>query len=107
MTLMTYQDWRNYETWAVNLWLTNSRRRYELCKDMARDALRVKTSVTGLEPRHRLADDLAALVGDVVPEKDAVSLVGDLLSHALEVVDWHEIAESLLKDVPTEEVAWT
>ncbi len=31
-----YQGWKNYETWAVALWLDNDRASYEYCRDEAR-----------------------------------------------------------------------
>ena len=41
----SHLGWANYETWAVHLWLSNEEATWELCRDMARDALRSVSNV--------------------------------------------------------------
>src|SRR3990167_9926974 len=38
MKTNTYQGWTNYETWAVNLWLTNDSGIYDMIREMGQEA---------------------------------------------------------------------
>ena len=78
----SYNGWNNYETWLVNLWLTNDESSY-----------------------YQLAQILA-LYSDVVSQGDAIEewvradqaittgLYADLINAALGKVSWYEIAEN-------------
>lgn len=89
----TYNGWKNYPTWAVNLWLSNDEGLYETtrekafwCKQQERD----------------LAADLKAWVTDDLAPDLGASFAADLLGYALDQVDWTEIANAWLEDCNAE-----
>jgi len=85
----TYNGWTNYETWNVNMWIENDEGMYDEACEMARQA----TS------EYQLSKDLESwfeeIYGDQVPESGPLA---DLLTHALGMVDWYEIAEHYYAD---------
>ena len=102
-----YQGWKSYETWAVALWIDNDAGSYEYWREVARecwdDATRGEVnSIRHEGVRHDATITLAQRVQeeltDGVPLTEP-SMYSDLLSGALAVVDWFEIAEKLLADI--------
>jgi hypothetical protein len=94
----TYNGWTNYETWCVNLWLSNDEGLYNDVREMARQA------VADDEPMHVLADQLKSFVDDLAEmtcpgSREGASFVTDLLGSALGSVDWHEIATNWTDDL--------
>lgn len=91
-----YNGWTNYETWVVNLWLTNEEgsdtywreRAEELCvsNDWDKDAA-----------ASDMADELKAQHEEFMPEVTGV--FSDLLRSSLDAVDWQEIAANFTSDV--------
>jgi hypothetical protein len=101
-----YNGWTNYETWAVALWLDNDEGSYERARELAREA-RDESAGMGVSPYKRtpeglLADQFKDWVQEESPDLGA-SLYSDLLSAALSEVDWYEIAEHYLADLPDED----
>jgi hypothetical protein len=87
---MPYQGWKNYESWAVALWLDNE-------QSLQREAQRLANRST-----HRAADALKTFVtDDILPDLGA-SLASDLLNAAVSEVDWQEVAEHF-QDEDTDE----
>lgn len=83
-TTETYNGWANYETWCVDLWLTNEQHSDETLRMLAQmDA--------SLGYR---ADRIEAYVYGEMPLTPVPSLAADLLQSAFDKVDWHEIAEN-------------
>ena len=77
-----YEGWRNYETWAVNLWLANDEGIYNGARelDLSDDAER------------ELRDYVESILwGDEAP----AGLAADLIGHALAYVDWAAVVESV------------
>ena len=106
----THEGWTNFETWAVNLWLSNDRGRYEHYRELAEIALEdtaasyegkldatAREEATGLLAQ-RVRDEVEA----AAPELGA-TLYADLLNAALSKVEWLEIAEALLEDLQPNE----
>jgi hypothetical protein len=54
MTDSSYNGWKNYPTWAVNLWLSNEQGTYNECSYMAREALRDAPHDENVKPFQRL-----------------------------------------------------
>jgi hypothetical protein len=125
MSEASYNGWKNYPTWAVNLWLGNERVFYEECCYMAREALRdaphdenanrrpwLSKPGEWLPPiwtleetaRFRLADTMKEYVTDLIHGDDeSAGLGNDLIGYALGEVDWNEIADSWLESAKEEE----
>lgn len=89
---MSYNGYKNYETWAVSMWIDNEEAYYDAALQMA--------LAYGTEDTYDLAANIKVLVEDM-PEIAAVqeqaSLAADLLGAALSEVDWYELAENWLQ----------
>lgn len=100
----TYNGWKNYPTWAVNLWLSNDEPLY-------REAL-YRTQAEMVDPSHtsehwdaeqtarfNVADMLKDWVTDELAPDLGASFASDLLGYALGEVNWEEIADSWIEQV--------
>jgi len=80
---MSYQGWKNYESWAVALWLDNE-------QSLQRQAQRIVNRETNI---YRAVDALKTFVTeDILPDLGA-SLAQELLNAAISEVDWEEVAK--------------
>ena len=94
----TYNGWKNYETWAVKLWLENDEATYHYIRHLMWEAETVyRDARDWIATILRLANDLEAFVACNAPDLGA-SMYADLLYAALNDVDWREIAEAFLED---------
>lgn len=98
-----YNGWRNYETWAVALWIDNEQGSYSYSREMVSDAVESHALDPNTEPGETvsvsdIADRLKDWIEESAPEMEA-SLYSDLLNAALSEVDWYEIAENYLEEV--------
>ena len=82
-----YSGWTNYETWNVNLWLSNDEPTYKYCVMLS------KTYSNPIE----LANLLEEFVLGFKPELGA-SMFSDMLNASLREVNWREIAEAYLEE---------
>lgn len=95
-----YNGWKNYPTWAVNLWLSNDESLDANARGVVRYAMahpyefRMKgdTDRTG-----EVATALQVFVEDLCPDLGA-SFSSDLLAYALAQVDWYEIAKAWMPE---------
>jgi hypothetical protein len=110
MTAEKHNGWKNYETWAVALWIDNDKASSDWWRDAARqhgvDAPTCSQVTSGMwtaseASRFNLADQLKAEISNSTPLKEP-TMFADLLNAALAEVDWQEIADHLLKDVREE-----
>lgn len=96
----TYNGWTNYETWAVNLWLSNEEGSYHYWGGVADDCWESAEAEENWTRKENAQLDLAARLKseheEFTPELSGVW--GDLLTAALSEVNWHEIAGGLLED---------
>jgi hypothetical protein len=106
-----YNGWKNYETWAVHLWMSNDEGSYCYWSDEAAVHLgeapeheHVQGGIwTAAEAaRFTLGAQMKSEIEEGSPIEGA-SLYSDLLSAALSEVDWSEIADAFLADVEPEE----
>ena len=95
-----YNGWKNYPTWAVNLWLSNDEGLYDATQELVASAREVDegdTFVHNLE-RVQTADALKSWVRDELAPDLGASFAADLLGYSLDLVDWFEIADAWLED---------
>jgi hypothetical protein len=87
-----YNGWKNYETWAVSLWLDN-----DLYQTQCSIVAQVKEDNEDDEDRwaNEIAEQLEEFVEEHNPLSEA-SLYTNLLNASLSEVDWLEIAEHFL-----------
>ncbi len=111
MTDTPYNGWANYATWAVKLWIDNDQGDYEYWREHTRlvwDTAEADGPLSReASARLTLADRLEDQHGTDRPYEapNPTGVYHDLLSHALNSVDWREIAKSMLSDL-REELGW-
>lgn len=107
MTDTRYNGWTNYETWAVNLWLSNEQSSADYWADAARDAVdaapdckQVLAEIWKSEQaaRYSLANRLESEISESSPISGS-SLYADLMGAALQEVNWAEIAQHMIDDL--------
>ena len=99
-----YQGWRNYETWAVALWLDNEQTSYEHWREEARrcqrEALTDQRVIDGVwTPKEAATFNLADQLREEIEAErplTAPTMYTDLLLAAISEVDCQEIAKSIL-----------
>jgi hypothetical protein len=108
-----YNGWTNYETWCVNLWMSNDQGSDSYFREMAQEVyndaeaeLRADNSV--LFTRDEVAArNLADRLRDDHEERQnelagICGVFADLLNAALSEVNWYEISEHYIADVEQE-----
>lgn len=104
----TYNGWKNYPTWAVNLWLSNDEGLYLTTLEQVREIVSEDEPTSrywSLEESHRFntADMLKDFAQELCSnEYDGSSMLSDLIGFALGEVDWNEIAESWIESARDE-----
>jgi hypothetical protein len=93
-----YNGWSNYETWCVNLWLTNEEGSYHECVRLAEEAFEDVKDDDVTDAPSSLARSLESLVDEMTPDIPT-GFASDLLRSALSSVDYYEIAEAFLDEV--------
>lgn len=84
-----YNGWANYQTWLCKIWIDNDLNTYQYYKEKAKQAKDIS------DFSHLLENDFT---------QKAYSLTGesgfycDLMQNAINKIDFHEIAESLINE---------
>lgn len=89
----TYQGWPNRETWAANLFLSNTQVIYDDCRRIARDS-QFDRWTTAQVLRAYVDQQIWEAAGEVHPFRGFEREVGSLWR-----VDWDLIAEAFLEEV--------
>lgn len=84
----TYEGWKNYETWAVHLWLSNDEGSYYAARETVADALPADVAESAMR---ELVESI--IFGDEAP----ATLATDLVSHSLARVDWSEVVAAFVE----------
>jgi hypothetical protein len=109
-----YNGWTNYETWCVNLWMSNDQGSDEYFRELAQEVydeaekedradgspLFTRTEVATRTLADRLKDQFEEQQSELT---GVMGVFADLLGAALSEVDWYEIAEHYIEDVDKEE----
>lgn len=82
-----YNGWSNYETWCVELWLSNDYTDYTYLME----------KISELDELYAIQSLLKETVENMVPELDA-SMFSDLINAGLSSVDWYELARHWFDD---------
>ena len=98
MTDETYNGWKNYPTWCVNLWLSNEEPLYREALRLTGHTIDDDEDVTPSQ-RRQVADILKEWVRDDLAPDLGASFSSDLLGYALDCVDWFEIADAWIENV--------
>jgi hypothetical protein len=111
MTETGYNGWKNYETWAIALWLDNDYGTYTLMKGLAmqsmEEVLAEKESNYQLQEHrqnlinkasYRMSNEIKKYVEEGNPLAVTASVYADLLGAAIDEADFGEIAEHYLEE---------
>jgi hypothetical protein len=90
----TYNGWTNYQTWVVKLWIDNEQHSQEYWLDRAAQCLKESEGDKD-EARYNLSSELEIEHDECAPEVSGV--FADLLQRSMGLVEWREIADSLLE----------
>ena len=92
---MTYNGWVNYPTWAVHLWISNEEALWD-------DAMAVARDFSG-GAIWRGEDALRNWVLDELVPDLSGSMAGDIMTWAMEQVDWGEVYAAVMEAVEEED----
>jgi len=87
-----YNGYKNYETWATYLWLTNDEATYFYWRERAYELLR-----NPRQAAYDLAHELREAVCEDTPLIGEANLYSDLLGTAVQEIDFYELAERFLE----------
>ena len=89
-TIGRYNGWHNYETWAVNVWLTNEPDAYERLMSIVQNPDTLGKQSTAL--KEWIRHDQGDMADNAEP--GVAGMYVDLLASAFDMVDWKEIIQN-------------
>jgi uncharacterized membrane protein YheB (UPF0754 family) len=102
MTAERYNGWTNYETWCVNLWIENDQGDSCYWQERIADEL---TDWEDSEDKDELRDEVIGNLSTQLEEyinseqmPEVHGVYADLLTTALQAVDWDEIVTAWVDD---------
>lgn len=108
-----YNGWANYETWSVNLCLTNEQGSSEYWNRLAQEIVETARKedrknreiwtdyqYAKFTLAERLKDEIEDMVNGAIDErKDRLMLASQLMGGALSEVEWNEVAAGFLEEL--------
>jgi hypothetical protein len=96
----TYNGWRNYETWCINLWMDNDSGSADYWQEQAENCLKHAKPDTCFSRKERATLDLSHIIEEEFKENtpQTTGVYADLLTAALSEVNWYEIAKYLIEE---------
>ncbi len=99
-----YNGWTNYETWLVNLWLTNDEGSDQYMHELAQDCIDYNKSNNNFTREETATLDMAKRIQQYIEEMakqwmpDQASMFTDFINAGLSSVNWYEIAAHFIED---------
>lgn len=99
---MSYQGWKNYETWNCKLWIDNDEPTYKFWRGNAKQTWRDRNEDESPEEQSRtariiLAKQLHNVTAEDCPQLEP-SMYSDILHANLSEIDFYEIADAILSE---------
>jgi hypothetical protein len=105
-----YNGWRNYDTWLAKLWMDNDGTDLaEMAEECLRNALEdnpADADSARSEAAATLADALRSQFEEAADALEVTGFFADVINAAIREVDWHEIADGCVDDVPLWSAGW-
>ncbi len=106
--MSAYNGWTNYETWVVNLWMSNDEGSDSYWRESAQETYNDAETEKSFTREERAALNLSDRLKDEHEERQSeltgvTGVFADLLGAALSEVNWYEIAEHYIADVDKDE----
>jgi len=95
-----YNGWLNYETWCVNLHLTNDEHLYNSVLELLKENKNKEDYERVQALKEYVCNSLADLADSYLPSSSVRLLLMDLYLSALSEVDWLEILHSFEEKKP-------
>lgn len=107
MTDITYNGWSNYETCCWNLWLDNDATTSGYIRITAKQFHHEAFQDETFSKRERAVFDFGDWLEEQAEESapELRGVFGDLLTHAIGMVDFHEIAKAWIDEIVLEKGA--
>ena len=100
----TYNGWSNYETWNANNWVSDGMMdaetmAHDCLAEAVEDETDMETAISNATDAlaEQMEADCDELCADTCPQS---GLFADLLNSALARINWREIAENYVKEIP-------